>query len=701
MKKIIMAAGENSQTILLGILVIICIIIVLNMISFFYKKYKNSHFNKNDLTNQIFDEDQSQLYVLVRTKDFKVLFISSRFQEVFHIAKERIVVDVQVLKEMVEESVYRDFMKKYQSWNQENSFKYSFKIKDVDQWFVLTVSAIENGKYHLFAFYDHSEDVLKEKDYLKQIETTKNESEYKASFLSRMSHEIRTPMNGIIGMLTLARNTQDTKQEDYYLQQAQDISQYLLSLINEVLDMSRMEAGKLELENKPFNIYHLEPQLNNIFKETIEKKDVMFKIEYFDFDVKYFVGDELRIMQILVNLLSNASKFTEKGEIKVTFRQMYKEDQVANIMMRVHDTGKGMSREFLSHIFRPFEQEGVEISKKYGGSGLGMAITDQLVKLMGGEIVVDSLEDKGTDFTVFLNLPVAPSQEYEDEKEKFFKDYYGTQGASAIYSPCDILTIKYNKLLNNRKEIIETKGITSRKYMDKEISNHKFDLIKDVNFTNSYFAYVPTTELAPLPLYRRLKLDPYEMATTIISLIIEASDFPLKLTLEFEKDSVRYKRYVHLFDALNDIQDQLECYMALEGITMTRLAKEIGFPKYAYNNIFARIIKFNDFKQLTDMVGAKIKITFTPQIIKTYSSCKLMFEKMLSNIDDMVFKNDQCKESIKYQLFCSIIREAPELAIVESLIELEQLRRSSNLALFSQKDVDIFEESKKKEADSK
>ena len=249
--------------------------------------------------------------------------------------------------------------------------------------------------------------------------------------------------------------------------------------------------------------------------------------------------------------------------------------------------------------------------------------------------------------------------------------------------------------------VIETKGITSRKYMDKEISNHKFDLIKDVNFTNSYFAYVPTTELAPLPLYRRLKLDPYEMATTIISLIIEASDFPLKLTLEFEKDSVRYKRYVHLFDALNDIQDQLECYMALEGITMTRLAKEIGFPKYAYNNIFARIIKFNDFKQLTDMVGAKIKITFTPQIIKTYSSCKLMFEKMLSNIDDMVFKNDQCKESIKYQLFCSIIREAPELAIVESLIELEQLRRSSNLALFNQKDVDIFEESKKKEADSK
>ena len=193
MKKIIMAAGENSQTILLGILVIICIIIVLNMISFFYKKYKNSHFNKNDLTNQIFDEDQSQLYVLVRTKDFKVLFISSRFQEVFHIAKERIVVDFMVLKEMVEERVYRDFMKQYQSWNQVNSFKYSFKMKDVDQWFVLTVSAIENGKYHLFAFYDHSEDVLKEKDYLKAKNFTQDKTKTRQvnDLIHKMKRQIR------------------------------------------------------------------------------------------------------------------------------------------------------------------------------------------------------------------------------------------------------------------------------------------------------------------------------------------------------------------------------------------------------------------------------------------------------------------------------------------------------------------------------
>ena len=187
----------------------------------------------------------------------------------------------------------------------------------------------------------------------------------KLHFYQECHMKLERLLNGIIGMLTLARQSkQDAKQGSYYLQQAEDISKYLLSLINEVLDMSRMEAGKLELESKPFNIYHLKAQLNNIFKETIEKKNVLFKIDYFDFDAKYFMGDELRIMQILVNLLSNASKFTDNGEITETFRQMYKEDKVANIMVRVHDTGKGMSREFLSHIFRPFEQEGVEISKK-------------------------------------------------------------------------------------------------------------------------------------------------------------------------------------------------------------------------------------------------------------------------------------------------------------------------------------------------
>ena len=139
----------------------------------------------------------------------------------------------------------------------------------------------------------------------------------------------------------------------------------------------------------------------------------------------------------------------------MTFRQMYKEDQVANIMMRVHDTGKGMSREFLSHIFRPFEQEGVEISKKYGGSGLGMAITDQLVKLMGGEIVVDSLEGKGSDFTVFLNLPISTNQQYEDKKEVVVEEFSFDQKRILLAEDNDINAEICLSVLNAKGAFVE------------------------------------------------------------------------------------------------------------------------------------------------------------------------------------------------------------------------------------------------------
>ena len=137
---------------------------------------------------------------------------------------------------------------------------------------------------------------------------------------------------------------------------------------------------------------------------------MQFIVELLDFDVHNLIGDELRISQVVINFISNAVKFTEQGEIRVTFRQMQRLNGRLDLLIRVHDTGIGMDPEFISHLFHPFEQESTEVTKKYGGSGLGMAITDQLVQLMGGEIVVDTTPGQGTDFTVLLNLPIAADQ---------------------------------------------------------------------------------------------------------------------------------------------------------------------------------------------------------------------------------------------------------------------------------------------------
>lgn len=182
--------------------------------------------------------------------------------------------------------------------------------------------------------------------------------------------------------------------------------QDLLSLINDILDMSRIEAGKVELEQAPFSLQALGGRLYDMFAKTLDANGIHYAANFEEMTADWVIGDELRISQVIINFLSNAVKFTSQGEIIVTFRQMMLRDGKVDLMVRVHDTGIGMKAEFISRIFRPFEQEDTSTTRRFGGTGLGMAISDQLVKLMGGQIVVESLSESGSDFTAFLSLPV-------------------------------------------------------------------------------------------------------------------------------------------------------------------------------------------------------------------------------------------------------------------------------------------------------
>lgn len=214
-------------------------------------------------------------------------------------------------------------------------------------------------------------------------------------------------MNGITGMLTLAeRQLTPEHPAIQYLTKANELSGHLLSLINDILDMSRIEAGKVELEQAPFSLWALGGRLYDMFAKTLDANGIHYAANFEEMTADWVIGDELRISQVIINFLSNAVKFTSQGEIIVTFRQMMLRDGKVDLMMRVHDTGIGMKAEFISRIFRLFEQEDTSTTRRFGGTGLGMAISDQLVKLMGGQIVVESLPESGSDFTVFLSLPV-------------------------------------------------------------------------------------------------------------------------------------------------------------------------------------------------------------------------------------------------------------------------------------------------------
>lgn len=355
--------------------------------------------------------------MILRCKDLYPVYITESFEQQLDVTGDDIKTDIGIFWDKVGSGKDWKLWKKYRSWDGKQPFTSDFYLERMESWYRLEITRSKDGLYDTFQFRDITEDKKELEAAKEQLKIAESVSQSKTEFLSSMSHEIRTPMNGIIGMLTLAHGQLRGHSAENYIIKAEQLSKYLLSVINDILDMSRIEAGKIELESKPFELAALAEKLRNMFQKNVEAKGVAFYVEMKDVDVKYIVGDELRISQILVNFLSNAQKFTEKGEIRVTFRQLQKENGKVSLMFRVHDTGKGMDAKFISRIFKPFEQESQDITKQYGGSGLGMSITDRLVHLMGGEIVIDSMLGKGSDFSVYLTLPIAEVSEIETEQE--------------------------------------------------------------------------------------------------------------------------------------------------------------------------------------------------------------------------------------------------------------------------------------------
>ena len=352
------------------------------------------------------------------------------------------------------------FWNAYREWDGEKPLNTQLEMGN-GEWLEVAVHRSDDLEMDLLLFRRITEEHRREEEYLRQLRHAEEASQFKTSFLFRMSHEIRTPMNGITGMLKLA---EDKLSEDHpamqYLEKADELSEHLLSLINDILDMSRIEAGKVELEASVFSLRAFGSKLYDMFSKTLDNKGVYYAVNFEGLTVDWVVGDELRIGQVIINFLSNAVKFTSEGEVIVTFREMILRDGKLDLMIRVHDTGIGMDSEFISRIFRPFEQEDASTTRRFGGTGLGMAISDQLVKLMGGQIVVESTKGKGSDFSVILSLPVATEQQVASCKADSPEEQDSPLPA-AENLPCRILMAEDNAVnAMISVEILGQSGIT-------------------------------------------------------------------------------------------------------------------------------------------------------------------------------------------------------------------------------------------------
>ena len=243
--------------------------------------------------------------------------------------------------------------------------------------------------------------IAKEK-YLRKVaeEESAQAASLKSSFISSMSHEIRTPLSSIIGFSDILSETQMTTEQKQYVETIHRCSDSLLHLINDILDFSKIDNGLMQIDRHKFNLQELHHDVRSMFQIKCKAKGLNFDLHLADEVSGFVVGDSHRLRQVLVNLVGNAVKFTESGRISIHVSKQ----QQSVYSWQICDTGVGIAEENKKNLFKPFSQENAAISRKYGGSGLGLVISKNLVEMMGGNIAVDSTLGKGTTFSFTLPL---------------------------------------------------------------------------------------------------------------------------------------------------------------------------------------------------------------------------------------------------------------------------------------------------------
>jgi len=282
----------------------------------------------------------------------------------------------------------------------------------------------ENGKQHLlilkFPLFDKDHkpcgvgaiatDITERTLYQQKILEAKRKAEkaehLQEQFLANMSHEIRTPLNGIIGMTTLLLKTYLNEEQKEFTHFISQSSENLLVLLNDILDLSKIKAGKIAIESIPFKFKETLDHVFNTFRIKAEQKNLELNMDYDPSIPQMFIGDPYRLTQIISNLLSNAVKFTDHGFIKFSAKQIQQKEKTVTVELSLADSGIGIPQNKLDLIFESFQQAGIDIARKFGGSGLGLSITKQLVELQKGKIAVTSKENQGTTFIITLNYAV-------------------------------------------------------------------------------------------------------------------------------------------------------------------------------------------------------------------------------------------------------------------------------------------------------
>ena len=382
------------------------------------------------------------VFLMLDAKTYKADYVSPNVEKLLGITVEQIQKDISVLGKLHSEDCEdpkKNYLKEIQvNEQQEWDFEYVHQKTGEQRWFhIIAMGSEVNGKKkYILVMSDRTVDRKMNQALYEAVRAAETANRAKSTFLSNMSHDIRTPMNAVIGFTTLAVSNIDNKEKVRdYLGKILSSSNHLLSLINDVLDMSRIESGKIHLEETEVSLSDMLHDLKTIISGHIYAKQLELYMDAMDVTDEDVYCDKTRLNQVLLNLLSNAIKFTPAGgTVSVRLKQFPGTKKGSGLYeIRVKDSGIGMSQEFIQRIFSPFERERTSTVSRTQGTGLGMAITKNIVDMMGGTIEVRTEQGKGTEFIVRLPLRIQSEQrsiekiaELEDLKALVVDDDFNT-----------------------------------------------------------------------------------------------------------------------------------------------------------------------------------------------------------------------------------------------------------------------------------
>jgi PAS domain S-box-containing protein len=323
---------------------------------------------------------------------------------------------------------------------------------------------------------DITEQKKLENDLIEARNAAETANRAKSEFLANMSHEIRTPMNGVLGMTQLLELSVLTEEQQSYVATLKVSGKNLISLINDILDLSKIEAGKIVLEKTEFNLKQCINDVILMQKSVIYGKGLSLDVVAADDIPANMLGDQLRIKQILLNLLGNASKFTTQGHITVSTNLLEQHGETALIQIAVRDTGIGISPDALERIFKPFVQEDGSTTRKYGGTGLGLSISQRLVELQGGNIAVESTQGVGSCFTITLPFSIVHKAEPAVKTNTNMAFNLNGPRLRILYVEDDQTNIFFGKSLLNKLGHDVTTAENGKECLD-ALAQNQFDIV--------------------------------------------------------------------------------------------------------------------------------------------------------------------------------------------------------------------------------